>query len=68
MDGSDESLGEPTDIADSFDRSDGVPGTVLVPEGDGDSSPPVDVVEAAESVAELDEVSVLALWLERVVA
>ena len=55
-------------MADSFDRSDGVPGTVLVPEGDGDSSPPVDVVEAAESVAELEEVSVLVLWLERAVA
>lgn len=61
MDRSDESLGGPIDMADSFDRSDGVPGTVLVPDGESDSSPPVDVVDVAESVAELEDMSVLAL-------
>ncbi|PIL31201.1 hypothetical protein GSI_05899 [Ganoderma sinense ZZ0214-1] len=50
-DGSDESLGAPTEITDSLDFSDGV---MAVCDGDGVRKPAVDIVDAADNVVEAE--------------
>ena len=53
-DWSEEKLRAPTDVADSLDFSDGDMGNELPMDGDGVSKPALEVVDAAESVIELD--------------
>ena len=53
-DWSEDSLGDPIDIADSFDFNDGDIGRVDPPDGDGVRRPALDTVEDAERASDVE--------------